>query len=113
MKTERFDRYVLSIVVLGIVAIVAMTSVLFYGNFSQGAVIYKEPITETVYPCEDDDPNNDYYTAGIVTYGNLEYEDYCMDEFLHQFHCATSNTVRLTPPFQCANGCLNGACLTG
>jgi len=111
-KTERFDRYVLSIIVLGIVAIVAMVSLLFYSNFGQGAATYKEQTEEMNYPCVDDDPNNDFYLGGTATFGRVIYEDYCMDGYLHQYHCATSNTIRTTPPYECPNGCLNGACLS-
>jgi len=107
---ERIDRYVLSVVVLGIVAIVALTSLLFYSNY-QGAAIYKDQTEEMNYPCVDDDPNNDFYIGGTATFGRVQYEDYCMDEYLHQYHCATSNTIRTTPPYECPYGCLNGACL--
>lgn len=112
-KTEKFDRYVLSIITLGIVAIVAMVSLLFYSNFGQGAAIYKEQTEEMNYPCSDDDSNNDFYIAGTATFGRVQYEDYCLDDYLHQYHCATSNTIRTTPPYECPNGCLNGACIVG
>lgn len=112
MKKDKFDRYLIGVIVVGMVAIVAIVSLVLYGNARlEGAPIYKEQTGESQMPCIDDEPNNDRYIAGSATFGTLEYKDHCQGEYLYQYHCATSNTVSFTPPFQCPNGCLYGACL--
>ena len=109
---EKFDRYILTVIVLGMVAIVAIVSLVLYGNAQlEGAPTYKEQTGESQAPCADDDPNNNIYVAGSAFFGALEYKDHCQGDYAYQYHCATSNTVSFTPPYQCPKGCLNGVCL--
>jgi hypothetical protein len=108
MKNDKFLPYM---VIIGIVAIVAIVT-LFLGNGRiEGALGYSY-VEEEQAICSDDDPTNDFYTAGIVKHGKVQYYDYCLnDRLLYQYYCPISSTVRLLAPYECPNGCLNGACI--
>lgn len=106
MKNDKFLPY---IVIVGIVAIVAIVTLFLWSGRVEGALGYSY-VDEEQFPCLDEDPLNDYYAAGILKHGNIQYEDYCMDGMLYQHYCPTSNTVRLLN-YKCLNGCLDGACI--
>lgn len=112
MKKEKHDQYLPYLFLVGIVAIVAIVALVFFANGIEGAQIYKNTVDELQYPCVDSDPQNDYYTAGTVTFGRIEYLDFCTEEkVLHEYQCSTSNTPEQTREYACANGCVNGVCL--
>lgn len=99
--------------IFGIVAIVVMGALVFKGNTSiVGAPVF-EIQEEFQKTCTDDDPQNDFYEAGTVKFGHKVYDDYCSGEFVIQHHCKTGANVRPLRPYECPNGCLNGACLAG
>lgn len=112
MKNKKYDQFLPYFFLVAIVAIVAISALFFYSNGRiEGAPVYKIQIEETQFPCVDDDPSNDYFVAGMTSFGKLEYLDSCRDGYLYQYQCATSNTAALTRPYLCPNGCLNGVCL--
>lgn len=112
MKKEKHEQYLPYLFLVGIVAIVAIVALVFFaGGGIEGAQIYKKMLDEFQYPCLDSDPQNDYYTAGKVAFGKIEYLDFCMEDVLHEYQCATSNSPELTRQYTCPNGCLNGVCL--
>lgn len=116
MGKDNNDKFVPSIFVFGIIAIVAIVSlVLFKGGGIVGAPIApvgKEQIEEFQKLCVDDDPLNEKDIPGTATYGTIIYEDHCRDDTLYQYFCASSTIVEMTRPFECENGCLNGVCLS-
>lgn len=111
MVKEKRD-YLPYLVIIGIVGIVALVTLFLWNGRIEGAPIYSY-VEENQHSCLDDDPNNDYYAPGILRHGRVQYEDYCNGDKLFQYYCPTSNTVRLLGPYNCPNGCLNGACLAG
>ena len=105
------DKFLPSMVIVGVVAIVAIVALFLWSGRIEGALGYSY-VDEEQVPCLDEDPENDYYTAGTLRHGKIQYEDYCLnDKLLYQHHCPLSNTVRLLAPYDCPNGCLNGACV--
>jgi hypothetical protein len=111
-KKDSFTTYPATIFIFGIVAIVAIVSlVLFKGGGGIDGALHQVRVEAKEGACADNDPTNDHYIGGMASYGTLEYYDYCRDDYLYQFHCSTSSTIEPTQAFECINGCLNGACL--
>lgn len=110
-KNKSNDNFLPYMVIVGVVAIVAIVTLFLWSGRIEGAPIYSY-VDEEQVTCLDTDPTNDYYKAGIVRYGKIKYEDYCVDGSLYQHYCETSNDPRLsTPSYTCPYGCLNGACI--
>ncbi len=109
MKNYKSDKYLPYLVIVGVVAIALL---FLWGGRIEGAPTYKTTVDTYQDSCTDDDSKNDYYTAGTVKQGRIEYADHCKGSTLYQYHCASSQTVRLTRPYECPLGCLYGACLT-
>ena len=101
MKHENYMIYL-----FGLVAIVAIVSLVLSEGGLEGA-----QTADFEVECVDTDSLNDRYVAGTSSLGTLEYHDYCRNGVVYQFHCGTSQQVRTMRGFECANGCLNGACL--
>lgn len=58
--------------------------------------------------CSDSDLTN-FYTKGVVTYGNETFRDYCVDEYsLIENYCSKNNPLTISS--NCRYGCLWGAC---
>ena len=102
---------------IGAVAVVAVVALVLNSTNTglQGAALsYKETLPNNQYQeyCTDQEPKNDYYVEGTVTFKNQKIHDYCYgDKLLYQFQCDTSNTLGPLGPFECPNGCSNGACI--
>ena len=109
---KKFNEYLPYIAVIAIVGIVALTVAFLNGTGGiEGAPVYEENVGGYELPCLDDDSANDYYVAGKVKMGSIEYYDHCRGDTLYQYHCATSMKVDFNRPYDCSNGCLNGACI--
>ena len=116
IKKEESNQQIPYMVVIGIVAVVAIVSLVLYGKGGiEGAV----PIGERIVGgsqeyCTDLEPNNDYYVAGAVKFGATEYIDHCRaNDRLYQYYCDPGNRPQLTRGYECPNGCRDGACLSG
>jgi len=105
------DKFLPCMVIVGVVAIVAIVALFLWSGRIEGASVGETFVDEEQVPCLDYDPGNDVDTAGTLRHGKILYEDYCMDGNLYQYYCPLSNTVRLLAPYNCPNGCLNGACI--
>ena len=114
MRKGKQEAYLPYMVIIGIVAIVAIISLVLYGKAGvEGAVIGEKVVGEYQDYCLDGDSANDYYVAGRVRLGPIEYLDHCRDDMLYQYACGSSNKVEFTRPYACQNGCSNGVCLRG
>lgn len=111
MRDDKSNQYLPYLFIIGVVGIVAIVGLFLLKGSIDSALVYKIAVEEYQYPCQDDDPANNYDQVGIVTHGRVQYVDHCVDNILYQYTCATSNTVRLTNGYECPNGCLEGACL--
>lgn len=114
-RRERKDNHNY-LFMMGAVAVVAVVALVLNSMSAglEGAVpTYKEVLPNEEYQafCTDEEPDNNYYVEGTVTFKNKKFHDYCYDDLLFQFQCDTSNTVDATRPYECQNGCKNGACL--
>ncbi len=107
MKNDRVLPYV---IVVGIVAIVAIVTLFLCSGRVEGAAI-REYVEEDQATCLDDDPLDDFYKGGTLRFGKIQYEDYCLNGRLLYQHYCRSGQVRLHAPYECPNGCLNGACI--
>ena len=111
-KEKKHNQQIPYMVVIGIVAIVAIVSLVLYGNAGvEGAVIGEEVVGGYEKACVDDDSANDYYVAGKVKQGPIEYLDHCRGDMLYQYSCFPSNNPEFTRPYNCPRGCVNGVCL--
>lgn len=112
MRKENHQHH---LVIAGVVAIVAIVALVLNSAGSlEGAAFYGQKVYEQAEDfCTDDDPQNDFYKAGKVRYGIYLYEDHCEDKEVHQHFCANGQNVKHTRSYECPNGCLNGACLSG
>jgi len=62
------------------------------------------------YRCKDSDNGTDYFKKGNITSESEFYEDYCQNEKrLTEYSCKSDSIF--SEPYDCANGCLNGACV--
>jgi hypothetical protein len=109
MANEKRDHNITYLI--GLVAIVAIVGLVISEGGIEGAPVYEIETADYQVGCEDTDPTNDFYKSGTASLGKLEYHDYCRNGNVYQFHCASSQQVRTMRSFECANGCLNGACL--
>lgn len=106
------DQYLPYLIVIGLVAAVAVVSLIFSGNVSiEGASINRYTLDEAVSGCVDDDPANDRYVAGTVKRSKTGYIDFCQGNRLNQYYCGSASRARLMRSFNCPNGCLDGACI--
>ncbi len=70
------------------------------------------PVGDLTVLCSDTD-NTDPSIAGVVTYGNAIYADYCDGPAdLVEFGCIGALSSYYMVRSTCPNGCLDGACLT-
>lgn len=93
------------------VAIVAIVVIAFNsGGGVEGAAIGQKTIGGYADHCLDKEPANDKNVAGRLHLGPTEYLDHCRGDILYQYKCE-GGTARFTPPYDCPNGCQNGACL--
>ena len=112
-KAEKRDNQTTYLFVGGVVAIVAIVALVLNSSGGlQGAASYGQMDSSTYNDiCVDDDAANDFYTAGTVSLGPYNYEDYCQDDMLTQYYCKSSDNVDATRAFECPNGCWKGKCL--
>jgi len=110
-KNKKLDQHFPYFVLVGMVAIVGIVALVLLSNGRiEGAPVHKVQANDFQADCLDSDPKNDYYVAGTVKYANVKYLDYCKENNLFQYHCVTSNTVKPTSPYECSEGCSEGAC---
>ncbi len=112
MMEKENEHHASHVFLIGLVAVVAVVAVVLSGSSSlEGAPVYQIKNEEFQGACTDNDPDNDFFTLGTTTYGYVDHVDYCLEDVLFQFNCATSTKVRVSTPYQCPKGCLNGFCL--
>jgi len=115
-RRERRDdhNYLFMMGAVAVVAVVALVLNSMNAGLEGAALTYREQIPNKDFQnfCTDEEKNNDYYVAGTVTFKNQKFHDYCYTgDLLYQFQCDSSNTVGTLGPYECPNGCKNGACL--
>jgi hypothetical protein len=127
MVKNKFNDQIPYLVIVGVVAVVAIVTLVLNGNASlhgadtviiqHPAYVEPDPVivdeSLSVNRCVDQDEGlNDYYTKNYVQVAAKRYYDFCQGDYVREIFCAP-NTHRkeVANMYLCEFGCEQGACL--